>query len=113
MARVFVDEVALEELLWHLDIPYWHGEEGQFTVTPNLVLSQPKKHTEHHQKIMSADISKPITLIRNKGKWLIVDEPHALAKAKHMNLEKVKVRKVVKAELPKVRRLEQEGLPKI
>lgn len=103
MVQAFVDEMHIQELAWHLDVLLWHGEQGRYSISPNHVLSNPSKHKEQHERIMKADLEQPIHLMRNKGKWLVFEGVERLAKAKSLGHQKVKVRRVVRSQIPKLR----------
>lgn len=43
---------------------------------------------------MKADMKYPIDIMRNKGRWLILDGLHRLMKAYLLGMKKVRVRKI-------------------
>lgn len=65
--------MAIEELLWRFDVPFWDkgGKNNfnltEFNLTPWEVIKNPEKEQIHFRKIQEADISHPIDIIENKG----------------------------------------------
>jgi len=53
---------------------------------------------------MNADLSYPIDIMENKGRWLILDGLHRLVKAKILGFDKVKVRKIPRTEILKIQK---------
>ena len=51
---------------------------------------------------MKADLSHPINIIQNKGRWLILDGLYRLIKAKILGYDNVNVRKIPRTEIPKI-----------
>ena len=51
---------------------------------------------------MKSDLRHSIDIMENKGKWLILDGLHRLAKAKILGHTKVKVRKIPCSEIPNI-----------
>lgn len=84
----------LAELVWHLDAPVWPGAAGPYTVTPRQVLADPAAHAEEHLRILRADLAFPIDIIRHKGRWLILDGIHRLAKATRAGATTIMARRV-------------------
>ena len=98
-----VQEMDVEKLLWHLDIPYWGNDAlDRWTVTPRDVMNR-KDGTELEQaKTDKADISFPIDLYENKGKLFVLDGLHRLVKLITQGKRLVNVRIVPKDRFPEI-----------
>ena len=51
---------------------------------------------------MQADLSHPIDIMKNKGRWLILDGLHRLVKLKIQGKEKIRVRKIPRKEIKNI-----------
>lgn len=91
----------MDELSWHFDIPFW-DEGGTYNLTPREVIDNPEAHKEEYERIMRADISHPIDIMENKGKWLILDGLHRLVKLFISGEKSVKVRKIPRDKIPEI-----------
>lgn len=91
-----VEEMDMSELEWHFDIPFWWTEGGYYDFKPIWAISEPEKYPERVKRIMAADLSHPLDIMNWKGRWLLLDGLHRLAKAKMTGLKKVNVRKIPK-----------------
>jgi hypothetical protein len=88
--RRFPTPVLTSDLGWHLDLPWWRGENSQwFQVRPRDVLANPVAFPEHHNRIAQADLRRPIHIIRRRGRWLILDGIHRAAKAELKHLDRI------------------------
>ncbi len=96
------EEINLSELAWHFDIPFWDLKPGYYNLTPNDVVEFPKKYELEHERTMKADLSHPIDIMENKGRWLILDGLHRLVKAKILGSTRVKVRKIPRSAIPQI-----------
>jgi hypothetical protein len=103
-----VSEISIEELLWHFDIPFWDkGGKKEFNLTefnliPWEVIKYPEKEEEHFRKIQEADISYPIDIMENKGKWRVLDGLHRLAKLYLDGQKIIKVRKIPRSQITNI-----------
>lgn len=52
--------LELQELPWHLDLPWWRRDGVWFQVTPREVIAAPTAHPEHAHRVRSADLSYPL-----------------------------------------------------
>ncbi len=96
-----VETMAITELIWHFGIPFWDSEgTDEYNLTPNDVLAHPEKEPTHFSKIQHADLAFPIDIMENKGRWLILDGLHRLAKAYMLGMTEVQVRKVPRELIP-------------
>ena len=73
--------LTLEELRWHLDLPWWRRNGVWFQVTPREYLARPGAHPEHADRVVGANLSYPLHVIRRRERWLILDGIHRLTKA--------------------------------
>lgn len=98
-----VVEIDIIELLWHFDAPWWPNDRGEcWTITPWDVLHKNQGSTNEQLKIEKADLLYPIDILENKGKWLVLDGIHRLAKAYKHGQEKVKVRIIPRERLSEI-----------
>ena len=96
-----VKEMKIEELKWHFHIPFhWHGRKI-YNLKSIDIINNPKKYRKEYNRALKADMSFPIDIMRNKGRWLILDGLHRLMKAEILGMKKVKVRKIPRSEIPK------------
>ncbi len=94
-----VEMIALEDLVWHLDVPLWSRDGADYVLTPSAVLAEPETHRAHYQRVMDVDLGFPLFVARIRDRWLILDGIHRLAKAHVYRLEQIGVRKVPEAML--------------
>ena len=99
-----VEEMDIEELEWHFEIPFWFTPGGFYDLTPNQVLEDPEKYNEEFERIMKADLSFPLDIMLKGDRWVLLDGLHRLAKAKQKGMEKVKVRKISSQFIPLIER---------
>ena len=92
--KVESESMSVDDLLWHLDIPWLHTEGERFNLTPNDILKYPKLYQQQYERTMESDLSFPIDIMYNKGRWLILDGLHRLMKAVHGGERNVVVRKI-------------------
>lgn len=87
------EEMDINELTWHFDIPFlW--EDGVYNLKPQEVIDNSEEHKREYERTMRADLSHPIDIMENKGRWLILDGLHRLMKANILKMKKVNVRKI-------------------
>lgn len=90
-------EMDVKKLLWHFDVPFWSNDNGErWTVSIWDVVDGDEGTKNEQTKMKKADLSCPIDIIENKGKWLVLDGLHRLAKLYKQGQEKIKVRIVPK-----------------
>ena len=97
-----IEEIKIKDLEWHFNIPFWNTKEGYYDLNPNKVIKNPKKFKKEYERTMKSNLSYPIDIMKNKGKWLILDGLHRLVKSKIMGYEKVQVRKIPRSEIPNI-----------
>ncbi len=91
------EEIPIEELSWHFDIPFWSTSTGYYDLSPAEVLNRPELYKDHTKRVEKADLSHPLDIMFWKNRWLLLDGLHRLAKMKKLGYEKVKVRKIPKS----------------
>ncbi|KKQ28069.1 MAG: hypothetical protein US42_C0002G0024 [Candidatus Magasanikbacteria bacterium GW2011_GWC2_37_14] len=103
-----VVEIDINELLWHFDAPWWPNDtDERWTVTPWDVLNKTVDSKKQQDITDQVDLSYPIDIFKNKGKWLILDGIHRLVKSYKQGLKKVKVHIIPPERLPEI----LSGLP--
>lgn len=97
-----IEEIDIKELTWHFEIPFhWHNR-GIYNLKSIEIINNPDKYKEEYERTMKTNLDYPIDIMRNKGRWLILDGLHRLMKSKILGLKKVKVRKIPRSEIPKI-----------
>ncbi len=99
-----VEKIPISDLSWHFEIPFWDFLDDNYNLSPNQVISDPVKFKAEYDRTMKADLSYPIDIMENKGRWLILDGLHRLVKAKILGHDKVIVRKIPRTEIPKIQK---------
>ncbi|MFH1187338.1 MAG: hypothetical protein V1688_00590 [bacterium] len=98
-----VIEMNITDLDWHFDAPFWPNDDGErWTVTPWDVILQKEGTTKEQKNTEKADLNYPVDIIKNKGRWLILDGIHRLAKAHKQGHKKIKVRIIPRKRLPEI-----------
>jgi hypothetical protein len=97
-----VEEMSTTELEWHFDIPFLWENGDVYNLTSREVIVKPHEHKEEFERTMRSDLSYPIDIMENKGRWLILDGLHRLMKASITGLERVQVRKVSRERIPEI-----------
>lgn len=93
----------IEDLLWHFDIPFWESEWGNdYSLTVWEALANPEKEVSHWEKIQNADLKYPVDVMENKGKLLLLDWLHRLAKAYLKWKKEIKVRIIPVNRIPDI-----------
>jgi len=99
--EVPVEEINIDELTWHFDIPFlW--ENGIYNLKPQEVINNPEIHKEEYERTMHADTSHPIDIMENKGRWLILDGLHRLMKLSISGEKIIKVRKIPRNKISEI-----------
>ena len=100
--EVPVEEININELIWHFDIPFlWEGN-GVYNLKPQEVIGNPDAHKEEYERTMKADLSHPIDIMENKGRWLILDGLHRLMKSSILGVERINVRKIPRDKISEI-----------
>lgn len=99
--NVPIEEININELTWHFDIPFlW--ENGVYNLRPQTVIDNPVEHVKEYDRTMKADLIHPIDIMENKGRWLILDGLHRLMKSSILKMDRVKVRKISRDQIPQI-----------
>jgi len=96
-----VEEIDIKELEWHFELPFWHST-GHYSLKPIEVIEHPEKYKEEYERTMRSKTEYPLDIMKNKGRWLLLDGLHRLVKAKILGMKKVKVRKIPRSEIPNI-----------
>jgi len=97
--KVPVADMDMTELDWHFKIPFWSTKDGYYDLKPIDVITSPEDHREEYNRTMEADLSHPIDIMENKGRWLILDGLHRLVKARILGQSTVRVRKIPRSKI--------------
>ncbi len=90
-----VEEMGVDELTWHLDIPFlWSKPDGYYDIEPRWVLECPEKYPQEYKRTERADITYPIDIMWWRGRWVILDGLHRLMKQYSEGKVGVNVRKI-------------------
>lgn len=95
-------EIDITILEWHFDVPFWNLDNQWYVLKPRDVINSPLKYQSQYDRIMKADISYPIDIMENKGRFVILDGLHRLVKCKLLGIQKVKVRIIPRSEIPNI-----------
>lgn len=88
------EDFPIVELAWHLDVPIWPFDGRTYAVTPNQVMEDSARYAQEIARIAECDLAFPIDITRHKGRWMILDGIHRLAKAVAEGRARIRVRKV-------------------
>jgi hypothetical protein len=83
--------LSLDELRWHLGLPWWRRDGTWFQVTPRDFLSCPDAYPEHVARTASCDLAFPLHVVRRRDRWLILDGIHRLVEAELRGMPSVEV----------------------
>lgn len=74
--------LPLDDLTWVLDLPVWSSRPPSplFDLVPRTVLESPQMHAEHALRIQRANLEHPLLVHRFRGRWVVLDGIHRLAK---------------------------------
>ena len=88
-----VQTMPVAELVWHLEVPIWPLDGVGYVITPNQVMGEPERYAEEYLRVIQADLTYPIDIFHHKGRWMILDGIHRLAKAVSQGQTVMQVRK--------------------
>ncbi len=97
-----VSRMKLKTLEWHFDIPFLEWNGGAYNLKPGAVLHNPKKYAVEWNRTMRADLKHPVDIMRNKGRWLVLDGLHRLMKLYAQGETTVRVRKIPRSMVPRI-----------
>lgn len=96
-------EMDINKLIWHFEVPFWEVKDtDDYNLTPWSVIKKPRKHSMHYQKVKKASLKYPIDIMKNKGRWLILDGLHRLVKAYLLGYKKVQVRIIPRSRIQEI-----------
>ena len=93
---ISVEEMNIDELTWHFDIPFWSTKNGFYDLEPTKVINFPENHREEYERIINSDLNYPLDIMRWKSRWVLLDGLHRLVKSSIKGLVVVRVRKIPK-----------------
>ncbi|MDD4289933.1 MAG: hypothetical protein PHH83_01500 [Patescibacteria group bacterium] len=96
-----ISEIDIKKLEWHFDVAFW-SENGIYNLTPREVINNSKKHREEYQRVMNCDLKYPLDIMKNKGRWLLLDGLHRLTKLYINGYKIVKVRKIPRERISEI-----------
>jgi hypothetical protein len=98
-----VIEMDIKDLLWHFDAPFWTNDHNErWTITPWDVIRKSEDSKNEQTAMEKSDLSFPIDILKNNGRWLILDGLHRLTKSYIQGKEKVNVRIIPRERLPEI-----------
>lgn len=101
--EVPIAEMDIKKLIWHFEIPFWEKDDtDDYNLTPQEVIEKKEGTKNHQKKVEEADLKHPIDIMKNKGRWLILDGLHRLVKAYNLGYNKVKVRIIPREKIPEI-----------
>ena len=96
-------EIDIQELLWHFDAPWWANDNNErWSITPWDVINKTPDSTSEQARVLKADLSYPIDLIKNEGKFLILDGIHLLVKAHLLGHTRIPAHIIPRERLPEI-----------
>lgn len=99
-----VEEMPIEELLWHFDYPFWEKEgSNEWNLRPWELIKDPQKEPTHYRRVLGADLAHPLQIMRHKGRWLLLDGLHRLTKAYLEGQKIVRVRIIPRSAIPQIK----------
>lgn len=99
---VSVEDISVDELKWHFDIPFWSSENGFYDLRPLEVINDPKKWKKDYDRAMASDLKYPLDIMFWKNNWLLLDGLHRLVKANVLGIKTVKIRKIPVEAIPQI-----------
>jgi hypothetical protein len=98
-----VGPVAVEDLRFHLDCPFWSFNDQPFAVSPAEVRADPSRYHLQYARTMAADLSFPLhALARQEGSLILLDGVRRLLKADLLGLATVAVKQLPIARLDEI-----------
>lgn len=99
------EEMAIGELIWHFEIPFWSTSEGYYDLKPSEVINDPEKYKTEFDRIIKVDTTHPLDIMNWRGRWLLLDGLHRLAKEAVSQKDTVKVRKIPQEAIPQIKKI--------
>jgi len=95
VVNIPIEEMAIADLEYNLDIPYLEREgTNDWNLTPRMLIENFDKEFFHAKVVNEADISYPIEIYFHKNKWIILDGVHRFTKIVRLGLKTIKVRRI-------------------
>jgi hypothetical protein len=95
VVNIPIEEMAIADLEYNLDIPYLEREgTNDWNLTPRMLIENFDKEFFHAKVVNEADISYPIEIYFHKNKWIILDGVHRFTKIVRLGLKTIKVRSI-------------------
>lgn len=77
-----VEDIAVAELRWQLDLRWWKYDDRHFAVSPNEVRGDPIRYEAQWRRTLAADLTFAIHVAETAPqRWTILDGVHRLLKA--------------------------------
>ena len=87
-----VRDVAVAELAWMLELPWWRDGDRYFIVRPVEVAADPARHAAQHARTLAADLTHPLVATTIEDRLVLLDGLHRLLKARMLGITTVRVR---------------------
>lgn len=89
-----VTEIEVASLTWLLDEPLWSSRppEPLFDLRPRDVLAEPDAHPQHAGRVRAADLAWPLDLYPHRGRFVVLDGLHRLARLVLQGASRAQVR---------------------
>ncbi len=97
-----VEDMSINDLLWHFDMPFWNTTDGNYDLKPIDVIDNPEKYRKEYERVMKSDVSYPLDIMFWKQRWLLLDGLHRLVKLSISGCKTIKVHKVPKSQIPSI-----------
>lgn len=95
--------VAVSDLTWHLDLPFWAEGGRPFMVCPSEVALDRNRHSVQWDRTMAADLRFPLhARVDPTGKLIIMDGIHRLLKASILGWPTINVQILTKTDLDEI-----------
>lgn len=69
---------------------------------PIDVINDNIKYNREYKRILNSDLTFPIDIMENKGRYVVLDGLHRLVKYKLFGIDKVKVRIIPRSEIKNI-----------
>lgn len=96
-------DVAVDELAWMLDLPWWRDGDRYFAVRPVDVAADPARHSAQHARTLAADLHHPLIGTTIDRRLVLLDGLHRLLKARLLGIPNVRVRVLPAERIDEVR----------
>ncbi|MFO0763757.1 MAG: hypothetical protein U0518_02745 [Candidatus Gracilibacteria bacterium] len=95
--------IPIDTLLWHFHMPFWNSEgTDEYNLTVWDTFLNPQGEISHWHAILNANIQYPLDVMPNKGKLLLLDGLHRLAKLYLMGNTDIHVRIIPQSRIPEI-----------